>query len=314
MLQVALGIVVGSLYVWQRPFDMEANAATIDKHNLLDHQTSPRIVLIGGSGFSFGIKSPLLERETGYHPVNMGLNMGYGLDFMLHEVEDSLRAGDVVIVSPEYDMFGDFYYGQGPFIYSMLEHRPANLKYLSFGNVRELSDKGFLIVGGIFRYTVTRQGKEDKRILAIEYFPYRRRAYNEYGDMTAHYPQPRRPYDIDMFAGPTTRHLTLENIDRAIDGMNRFAERCRRKEVRVFFSFAAISDHHYRLHAEVINLVAARLRQRLNFQIINTPDDAALPLDLFYDTYYHLTGEGAERNTQQLIDKLRKQGVGVKQE
>ena len=51
-------------------------AASVDKHHLLVHQPSPRIVFVGGSNLAFGLDSGAIERSLGYHPVNMGLNLG----------------------------------------------------------------------------------------------------------------------------------------------------------------------------------------------------------------------------------------------
>ena len=78
----------------------------LDKERLLKEAPSPRLVLVGGSGLAFGIDSPTLEQALGgrYSVVNMGLHAGLGLDFMLNEALDGLREGDVVVLSPEYDI------------------------------------------------------------------------------------------------------------------------------------------------------------------------------------------------------------------
>jgi hypothetical protein len=55
-----------------------------------------------------------------------------------------------------------------------------------------------------------------------------------------------------------------------------------------------------------INQIDAALRQRLNFPILNQPQDAAAPIDYFFDTQYHLTKEGAEWRTSWLIDRLKR--------
>ncbi len=82
------------------------HATVLDKERLLKEAPSPRLVLVGGSGLAFGIDSPTLEQELGgeYSVVNMGLHAGLGLDFMLNEALDGLREGDVVVLSPEYDI------------------------------------------------------------------------------------------------------------------------------------------------------------------------------------------------------------------
>ena len=82
------------------------HAAAIDKERLLRDAPSPRVVLVGGSAMAFGVDSEALAEDLGgdYRVVNMGLHAGLGLDFLLNETLDGLREGDVVVISPEYDI------------------------------------------------------------------------------------------------------------------------------------------------------------------------------------------------------------------
>src|SRR6185503_7764309 len=64
--------------------------ATVVKHQRLVSAPSPRIILIGGSNLLFGIDSPMIEQQTRYHPVNMGLVGGLRLDYIINEIKDDL--------------------------------------------------------------------------------------------------------------------------------------------------------------------------------------------------------------------------------
>ena len=81
------------------------------KKNLLVSLPSPKIIIVGGSNVAFGIDSEHLKAGTGYQTVNMGLQAGLGLHFMMEDVLPHLRKGDVVIISPEYEQFGNIYEG-----------------------------------------------------------------------------------------------------------------------------------------------------------------------------------------------------------
>ena len=100
-------------------------AATIDKHNRLAQQPSPRIVFVGGSNLAFGLDSAAIERSLGYNTVNMGLDLSLGLDFMLREIEPLLERGDVVVVSPEYEQFVDMYPGKVTSLFSEAANYPT---------------------------------------------------------------------------------------------------------------------------------------------------------------------------------------------
>lgn len=299
-------------YSRHRPFDIEVGAATNEKQQLLEQQSSARIILVGGSNLNFGIVSSEIERRTGYHPVNMGLNVGDGLAFMLKNVSPWLKRGDVVVVSPEYEHFGDFFNGKGEFLYAEVEHRPSMIKAFTLGNYLEVLDKGHIIAGSILRYTVQRRGNTVRQMLANQDNPYRRDAFNQYGDLAG------RTHQIswlkkDTFIGTADLHITPEKIKRAINRLNEFKDECQQQGVQVFYSFPPIPQEILERHGPVIREVATELQRRLQFTILNTPEELTFPLENFFDGVYHLTAEGSEQRTNQLIDKLLEKGVKLAQ-
>jgi len=302
-----------SLVLWsytrQRPFDTEVGAIVNDKQELLEKQPSPRIILIGGSNLNFGIRSPEIEKRTGYHPVNMGLNIGDGLAFMLKNVRSSLRRGDVVVISPEYEHFGDFYNGKGEFLYAEVEHRPSMIRAFTVGNYLEMLNKGHLIAGSILRYTVERRGDIIRQYLENKENPYRRDAFNQYGDLVGHYPLAFRLKKSEQIIGPSKSQVTPAKIQRAINALNEFNEECRKRDAQVFYSFPPVPQELFENDATVIKSIASELQRQLQFTILDTPEEMAFPIENFYDGYYHLTGEGSERRTNLLINKLTGRGI-----
>ena len=91
-----------AVFVHRFPPGDSLYAASADKMKLLQTQTSPRSIFVGGSSMAFGMDSGLVASRHGFHPVNMGLHLGIGLEFMLQQVEPLVRSGDVVVVSPWY--------------------------------------------------------------------------------------------------------------------------------------------------------------------------------------------------------------------
>src|SRR5437868_6343903 len=81
-------------------------AVTRDKHERLAQISGPRMIMVGGSSVAFGTDSAELARRLPeYQPVNMGLHFGIGLDAMLAEIKPIVRAGDLLVLSPEYHAF-----------------------------------------------------------------------------------------------------------------------------------------------------------------------------------------------------------------
>ena len=77
-------------------------AALGDKRDALERAEGRRIVAVGGSGAAFGLRCDLLEEALpGYSAVNFGLYAGLGATVMLDLAKPLLRAGDIVVFSPE---------------------------------------------------------------------------------------------------------------------------------------------------------------------------------------------------------------------
>ena len=82
-------------------------ATMFDKHRRLHTLPSGKIVLIGGSNVSTGIDSEAIEKALHLNVVNMGLGASLGLRYMMQEVKDDIRPGDLLVILPEYDYFLD---------------------------------------------------------------------------------------------------------------------------------------------------------------------------------------------------------------
>ena len=74
-----------------------------DKADLLRQSSfSPRVILIGGSGAAFSLRSDLLEGEVaGRKVINFGLYGGLGTAPMLDLALPEIAPGDVVLIAPE---------------------------------------------------------------------------------------------------------------------------------------------------------------------------------------------------------------------
>ncbi|HEX6440519.1 MAG TPA: hypothetical protein VF182_25595 [Candidatus Binatia bacterium] len=274
--------------------------ATIDKHNRLAQQPSPRIVFVGGSNLAFGLDSAAVERSLGYHPVNMGLDISLGLDFMLREIEPFLARGDVVVISPEYEEFIDMYPGKSITLFPEATIYPRAMRFFSYRHFTLLLDEGLILIGEITRAAVrfltvgvSNEVRSDN--------PYVRSAFNEYGDITRHHNLKSRHISIRQF-GPSSP----ESITRVIDRLNQFNDHCRSDGISVFYSYPPIFSGQLEAYTEMIHDIASNLTRRLHFPILNTPDDMSFPANYMFDHEYHLTLSGKQIRTNQLITTLRK--------
>lgn len=64
--------------------------------------TTPRLLITGGSGAHYTINSEIIEQGLGMPVINLGLDGPVGLDVILPSVIDQVKPGDIVLLIPEY--------------------------------------------------------------------------------------------------------------------------------------------------------------------------------------------------------------------
>jgi hypothetical protein len=289
LLQAAL---VGAIVSPYRPNPTLFWAATTLKHDRLEALRGPRLILIGGSNVAFGVDSAQLERALGMPVVNMGLDAGVGLDFLLNEVVHGLSPGDVVVLSPEYELFLGLRSGQAASLARVIEQRPASVRYLAWVNVQVLLDYGF----GFFHWIFINAGRElDRRVITG---PYGLSTFNDYGDAVWH---------IDRLPRPQLA-IAMERFKRspfdatALDVVNHFHRHAQDCGATVYLTFPPLPDYYAsdRRVAEV----EQRFASRLSVPVLNRPADMFFPVKQFFDTEYHLLRHARDVRTARLISAL----------
>jgi hypothetical protein len=268
-------------------------AAGRDKYNRLYSTPSPRIILVGGSNVAFGLDSEKIETHFGVPVINMGLAAGLGLKFMIHEIQPALQDGDVVILMPEYEQF-----------YSLpLEGRSSDLgaaaKYCPecflTSNVVDDPQQLALATAGIF------QGIEGDLLAAFEPRDkiHSRQGFNRQGDMIAHLDQTDTPEILNSVLPVNPRQ-----IDPAVEFLNSFQRSGAGKNARIFLTFPSIPAGEYYAQRRKFAALHELLQTKLEIPILGAPADFVYPIELFYDTVYHLNAIGRAQRTERLIELL----------
>ena len=95
--------------------------------------------------------------------------------------------------------------------------------------------------------------------------------------------------------------LYAENLER----INRFAEKMERREITVLFAFAPADRLAVVSDEEETADFAQRVEELLEIPVILPLSKAMMEGEYFYNSNNHLTTEGAQSNTQNLIDGIR---------
>jgi hypothetical protein len=298
---IHLGLVAGAfaIYIARFPPSQSYYAASIDKHRLLQTQPSPRLIFVGGSSMALGMDSALVAKPLGFHPVNMAYNIGVGLEFMLDEIEGALKPGDVVLVAPEYHTFQKYYPANPEYVARLVECHPGLLKALPFQRWKELTDHGYVHhLGRVLRtaFSGKPRGIYDNSVNQF----HSREAFNEYGDIVAH-------HGVEIKRGmPLRFELTSPaTAQRAIERLNDFHRKCRRRGVRVFFSHPPYERRFFNRYRRPIEQLETMLRSKLTIPMLDTPEEMTFPSDHIFDVEYHLNLQGKITRSQRVAQSLR---------
>jgi hypothetical protein len=295
-------IVIGIVIAPYRPNPQLFWAGTRVKHDRLASAASPRVIFTGGSNLAFGLSSAIVEEQLRpYAPVNMGLDAGLGLDFLLNEIDATLRPGDIVVLSPEYELFLGLRGGTASSLSRVIEQRPAHVRNLARVDIVTLFDRGL----GFFHWVFAnaRRGLDRQPITGA----YSRSTFNAYGDAEWHLDRPskRGRLTVAMEAYQQTP------VDTSTVGvLNRFHARCQARGVAVYLSHPPLPARYATAPSRLIE-VEQRVHARLTIPALDRPAEMFFPEEAFYDTEYHLLRGARDTRTRRIVDRLIARGHGL---
>jgi hypothetical protein len=88
------------------PTDTELHWSEIQhrKSEIAAQISGPRFLLVGASGTFYAIRADVLQRELHVPTVNLGLQAGFGLKYLLGRSKMDIRRGDTVLLTVEYGL------------------------------------------------------------------------------------------------------------------------------------------------------------------------------------------------------------------
>lgn len=275
-----------------------------DKLHDLSAARDPRMVLIGGSSTAFGFNSATIAQATGRNVINMGVHAGTGIEFMLRTVQDSIRKGDIVIVSPEYELF-DPSLRTNTVLYQILpfvDHPDAYLH--SIGDRVEFRLQGPVQrLQRIFSYAL----KKPLGRFAEEKV-YRRDLFNSFGDIAL--PDSTQSVLDTVRFGGNTGHARrpMRPLDRnAVQLIRTFADGALQRGATVYLLYPPMVAGAFQDDQAFITATRQELESVLPpaVTILGEPTDFVYAPNNFFDTQYHLTPHGRDVRTAHFLGLLR---------
>lgn len=266
------------------------------KMELLRTAPSPRIILVGGSSVPFGIKSQLIQEAfPGYSIVNFGLYADIGTPVMLDLLEEALRSGDIVIISPEQNSQALSTYFSGDSLWQAMDG--------DFDLLRSLSSSRYEKLAAAFPGFA---GKKCYYALFGSPIPqdiYSRESFNAYGDIES----PLRSHNI--MAGGFDPNQTISFSRDVISQdfaelLNDFAAAAEKLGAVVYYRFPPMNRAAVESE-ENLDEYYDQLNALLDLPILGDPHRSILESGWFYDTNFHLNDSGATVFTKYLIEDLK---------
>lgn len=266
-------------------------AAMIDKVHRLKALKEPKITLVGNSNLAFGIDSRLLEETLGRPVANMGLHGGVGNAFNEQAAKINICEGDLIILCPS--SFHDDDRIKNPLLaWITIEN---HLEMWRFIRAKDIPDMAMAYPSYLRRCIglwVSNTGNLDTDPI------YSRTKYNMYGDNI--YPRLQSEPDLDL------SEVALPSISEAyVKRVNALNDYVRGKGATLLVAAYPIAWGENAPPKEDYMQFERELRSRLECDVISDYTQYCMDPKYFFNTYLHLTEEGARVRTQLLIQDIQ---------
>jgi len=294
-------LVAGMAVLARSGMDTDYVAAGRDKMDLLRSTPSPRVILVGGSNVAFGFRSAVLEKRLDMPVVNLGLHANVDFGFAMNAVGREVRAGDVVVLCPEYEMFGltgeEGYVGE--YTLQLLLRDPRWAEGIGLGQAQAILDKGVFRVLNAFRRRAGRvvRGRPPDR----QERPYTRDSFDEHGDVVAHHEMEGPGLGVGSI---DASGLSVRTIDRVCRQIERLGTRCDRVGARAVLLYPPVPEPVWPGARDGLLALDRSIRERIAIPVLGRPGDLLLAEERYYDTVYHVDREGARLRSEDLAARL----------
>ncbi|MBA4849935.1 hypothetical protein [Emticicia sp. BO119] len=282
----------------ERNLEISYTASIIEKYKRLQSLPSPKIVLIAGSNFAYGINSEMIEKSLHKPVVNMAMHYDYGTDFMLRQIQGEMKAGDTVIMGFEYIIETEGDVGEK---IQMAKIFPKAYEWFDYKSITQYIRENVIVRISNLRLILERLSSKEEVPPTVEdntsiFF---RRAINQYGDLISHLNNPSlKSIPPAVINDKVSMHL-------AIADMNAFYERMQKKGVMVYYSYPSYAKSSYKHDQTIINKLDKEFKSEARFPILGKLKDFVFADSLCQDMVYHLNAKGRDIRTQKLIDLLK---------
>ena len=256
-------------------------AAKLDR--LIWAADKKKIIIIGGSGAYYGYNSQILKDalDGEYEIINFGENANISALLYFDIVEDFIREGDIVLWSPEpgYYTLGTTECGN-----RFWDFRKSDYDFLKYVDISLYAD----LLPTFASYCATLRTSNFKEFDALTI------SVNQYGDDIS-----SRQWNGQKFE--YWFKYSLPASEELAELVSKISE----KGGSVYFSFAAMQKSGMsNIKAEDVLDFEAMLEEIPGIVSISDYQDCIYDDDMFYDSAWHMTAEGAQARSEQVASDI----------
>jgi len=268
-------------------------SSLIDKYNRLQTLESPKIILVGDSNLAFGINSELIEEEMHIPVVNLGLHGALGNRFHEEIAKTNIQEGDIIVVC--HTSYTDTKISDPRLAWTIIENNLSFFKFVTIDNYYQMITTIYkhMIEGNILFINKGGNIKDTNSV-------YSREAFNKYGDIKKF----RENYSDKLNKNITYKKAAID--DKATKNMNNFYYLCKEKKATMLIAgYPIMNKNITKENKEYFANLKQELESKVKCPVISNFCDYIFDSKYFYDTNLHLTTEGADLRTKQLIKDLK---------
>lgn len=280
-----------------------------DKYDrLLQLKDRKKIVLFSGSSTRFGYDSAMIDEAfEEYEVVNMGVFAYTPALPQLCLILDCMQEGDILLHSPEFDASNRQFCEQKSLDYATFAMMESNYDAFAQLDIRDFEQ----VFTAWNAYNAGREGMEKKNygISASHYdedgVPVEVESYNQYGDYCLY--RPNSSEDQPIYGLPVHYTVNAFPKEKYIEPLNAVYGMFLEKGAEVYFTYSPRNKHA--LSEDSTQEERERLheyfQEHLAVPVITDLEDSLVSGVYLYGTDNHLSTEGVEIRTRQVIEALK---------
>lgn len=249
-----------------------------------------KIVFLGGSSLSFGLRSPMMSEALGYEVVDYGLYAPLGIRTMAELAKKKIEKGDVVIFAPEINE--ETY--QTKINYNMLlKCAEANTSILHRFGIEEQAE-----IAANWPYFVIERAAANVQATA----PYDRASFDSYGDIRNSLVTLNilpEFYDSSQKIAPDPSLLTKDFVNY----VNDYKKAMDKIGASTYFTFSPTNV--LGLVEDNLPAFETKLKESLACKVLGSVKEFAYHQNYFYDTNFHLNYAGTIVHSEKLTNVLK---------